>query len=75
MNLRLTTGQTSGEKIWKNFLLAQKNRRQISGALWGSFECLTSSSGRKARKTPSRLFKDKKGTQLLRPRYDTKYPG
>ena len=65
MNFRPTSGQTSSEKNFRIFLLAQKNPLQIlGGLLGGSFEHLTSSSGREDRKTHSSLLKGKKGATV-----------
>ena len=61
MNFRSIPGQTSTQKIFRNFLLAQKNPLQIlGGTLWGKFEHWTSSSGREGRKIPSSLLKGNK---------------
>ena len=48
MNFRLTSGQTSGEKKIEKFDWLKRTAVKFQGASWGSFECLTSSSGRKA---------------------------
>ena len=56
MNFRLTLG-----KIFEFFLMAQNNRRRISGGPFRGRFNLISSSGRKARKAPSCLLLDKKG--------------
>ena len=61
MNFRLTSGQTSDEKNFEKFFIGSKESpSNFRGTLGDSFECLTSSSGRKVRKTPSCLLKDKK---------------
>ena len=62
MNFRLTSGQTSGErKFRKQFYWLKRTAVKFQGALGRSFQYLTSSSGREARKTPSCLLKDKTG--------------
>ena len=61
MNFQPIFGQTSGEKIFEFFLLAQKNRRQISGGLLGVVLIFDVIFWSKSPKTPSCLLKDKKG--------------